>query len=100
VWDPLVGDPMIAEWKSKVFTAANYNNLGAARIKADYTDDTEVVFKMWADGVLVYSNNVYNEEVFRLPRGYRTDTYEFHVKATTRVKSIHLGETPLSLKEV
>lgn len=100
VWDPLVGDPMISEWKSKVFTAANYNNLGAARIKADYTDDTEVVFKMWADGVLVYSNNVYNEEVFRLPRGYRTDTYEFHVKATTRVKSIHLGETPLSLKEV
>lgn len=99
-WDDPDQDPYTAEWKSKVFTTQGYNNIGAARIKADYTDDPDLTLKLWADGVEVYSNAVYNDEIFRLPRGYRTDTFEVSVEGNTRIKSIHLGENPLSLKEV
>lgn len=100
LWDSILGAPQTATWKSKKFITPDYNNLGAARVKADYTDSPDVTFTLWADGVEVYSNPVYNEEIFRLPRGYRADTFEVSVESNTRIRSIHLGETPISLKEV
>jgi hypothetical protein len=99
-WDDPAQPLQTAEWKSKVLISENYNNVGAARVKADFTGSPTLQFTMWANGVQVYSNPVYNEEIFRLPRGYRTDTFEVAVEGNTRVRSIHLGQTPLSLKEV
>jgi len=99
-WDDLNQPYQTAEWKSKRFEAKEYDNLGAARVKADYTGSPNVTFSMWANGVQVYSNPVYNDDIFRLPRGYRTDTFEFSVTGNTRIKSVHVGETPTSLKEV
>lgn len=99
-WDNPTGTPKVIQWKSKVFTTQDYNNIGAARVLADYDSATQVVFRLWANGTLVFSNPVYDEEIFRLPRGYRSDTFEVEVAGDTRIKSIHLGQTPLSLKEV
>jgi hypothetical protein len=38
-------------------------------------------------------------DTFRLPTGYRSDTFEVAVEGDIRVRAIHLGETPLSLKD-
>lgn len=99
-WDDPTQDAQTIEWKSKKLVAQDYNNLGAARVLADYTGSPDLTFTLWANGVQVFSNPVYDEEIFRLPRGYRTDTFEVAVEGNTRVKAIHLGQTPLSLKEV
>jgi hypothetical protein len=99
-WDNPDEPLQTAEWKSKVFLSQNYDNISAARVKADYTDTPDITFTLWADGTQVYSNSVYNDAIFRLPRGYRSDTLEVAVEGNARIKAIHLGQTPLSLKEV
>ena len=95
--------------------------MGAARVVADYTgtsvsptwDDYDVAwdladitwdviepitFKLFANKTLQFTTTRGSSDVFRLPQGYKTDTYEVEVSGNVRVRSIHLGETPLSLK--
>lgn len=63
--------------------------------------DTFVVdFKLYADKKLVFERVVTNSKIFRLPLGYKTDTYEVEVSGRARIRSVHLGETPTSLREV
>lgn len=99
-WDNPAQPLQTAEWKSKVFLTQDYNNLGAVRVKADYTDTPDMTFTLWANGTQVYTNLVYNDEIFRLPRGYRSDTFEIAIEGNARIRAIHLGQTPLSLREV
>lgn len=64
-------------------------------------DNTFVVtFRLWADKELIFTKDVTNNRVFRLPTGYKTDTYEVAVSGRARIRAIHLGETPSGLKEV
>lgn len=99
-WDDATQPAQTMEWKSKRMVAEDYTNIGAARVKAAYTDTSQLTFTLWADGVELFSEEVYNDEIFRLPRGYRADTFEVAVEGNIRVRSIHLGQIPLSLKEV
>lgn len=121
-WDDLTQPSQIAEWKSKVLVTKDYVNLGAARIIADYGttlpawdlwdinwennttttwgEATNLTFNLWANKSLVFSTTVTSGQTFRLPTGYRTDTYEVGVVTPVRVRSIHLAETPLGLKEI
>lgn len=99
-WDNPNEPLQTAEWKSKVFLTQDYNNIGAVRVKADYTDTPDLTFTLWANGIQVYTNPVYNDEIFRLPRGYRSDTFEVAIEGDARIRAIHLGQTPISLKEV
>jgi hypothetical protein len=108
-------------WKSKVFISQEPFNMGAARVVADYEGTTlspvwvsydvawalsniawdviePIEFRLYANRVLQFSTTRASSDVFRLPAGYKTDTYEVEVSGTVRVRSIHLGETPLSLK--
>jgi hypothetical protein len=107
-------------WKSKVFVSQTPFNMGAARVVADYAGVTvspvwgeydvawsvadidwfvtePVTFKLYANKNLIFTTTRDNSDVFRLPAGYKTDTYEVEVDGTIRVRSIHLGETPSSL---
>jgi len=120
-WDDLSQPPVTQEWKSKVIITKDMINLGAARVVADYasvtqTWDTEVqqwnlaltnwdkpddiTFKLWVDKELVFTTALNNSGTFRLPTGYRTDTFEVSVEGNIRVRAIHLAETPLGLREV
>lgn len=108
------------EWRSKVFVSQTPFNMGAARVVADYDDtavapiwgtynvawqDAEftwsvkepITFNLYADKQLVFTTTRTNKDVFRLPSGYKTDTYEVGITGTARIRSIHLGETPASL---
>jgi hypothetical protein len=120
-WDDLTQPPVTQEWKSKVIVTKDMINLGAARVVADYTTVTQtwdtdvqvwnsalsnwntsddITFKLWVDKELVFTTTVNDSGAFRLPTGYRTDTFEVSVEGNIRVRAIHLAETPLGLREV
>jgi hypothetical protein len=120
-WDNLSQPPVTQEWKSKVIVTQNMINLGAARVIADYAAETAiwdsvstqwqnttaswnstdpVTFQLWVDKQLLYTTTVADKDVFRLPTGYRSDTFEVGVTSNIRVRAIHLAETSLGLREV
>ena len=61
-------------------------------------DTTCVTFTLWADKKLKFQTVVCSNEIFRLPSGYRSDTYEIGVSGSARVRAIHIGETPYGLR--
>jgi hypothetical protein len=99
-WDDLTQPSQIAQWRSKVTVSRNYVNYGAARVLADFASGKAVTFRLYADKGLVFSTQVTNDKPFRLPTGYRSDTYEVEVLGDIRIRSIHMAETVLGLKEV
>lgn len=120
-WDNLAQRALTMQWKSKVIVTKDMLNLGAARVIADYDTLTSVwnlstslwevadtvwntadgiVFSLWADKKLIYTNTIADIDGFRLPTGYRTDTFEVGVSGNIRVRAIHLSETMLGLREV
>ena len=119
-WDNLNQPALTQEWKSKVIKTSDMINLGAARVIADYREATttwdevsqqwqadtspwaasnNITFSLWVDKQLMMTTTVTDMNAFRLPTGYRSDTFEVGVEGDVRVRAIHLGETPLSLKE-
>ncbi len=119
-WDDPTQPNADFAWKSKVFISQVPLNMGAARVVGDYIgvtvspiwdaydvdwedaditwDITEpVTFKLYANKSLVFTTTRGNSDVFRLPTGYKTDTYEVEVDGNVRVRAVHLGETPSSL---
>jgi len=120
-WDNLDQAAQPYEWKSKVIVTDNPINIGAAQVDADYeatsptwdtvTDtwgasalpwdvDGGVTFKFWVDKELICTENLSSKQPFRLPTGYRSDTFEVGVEASVRLRSIRLAETPTGLREV
>ncbi len=120
-WDNLEQPNVTQEWKSKVLVTKDMINLGAARVIADYATPTiiwdaattrwdleteiwdassVVIFRMWVDKQLIFETTVDDTNGFRLPSGYRTDTFEIGVEGDIRVRAIHLAETMLGLREV
>ena len=120
-WDDPAQPNTNYTWKSKVFISQEPFNMGAARVVADYQgvtippvwgtydvawiaadvtwDVTEPLeFKLFADKTLVTTVDLSSSDVFRLPTGYKTDTYEIEITGTVRVRAVHMGETPTSLK--
>jgi len=57
-----------------------------------------ITFRIWADKSLVFQGTVSSDEIFRLPTGYRSDTFEFAVSGSARVRAVHVGETPFGLR--
>jgi hypothetical protein len=119
-WDDLTQPTLTMQWKSKVIITKDMINLGAARVVADYSTVTEtwdtetamwesaltnwntadeITFKLWVDKQLTFTTTVNDSEGFRLPTGYRTDTFEVGVEGNVRVRAIHLAETMLGLRE-
>jgi hypothetical protein len=119
-WDDPTQPSLTYTWKSKTFVTQTPFNMGAARVVADYVGEvfipvwgtydalwseadldwfvTEPVeFRLYANKQLVFETTRLSSDVFRLPAGYKTDTYEFEVTSTVRIRSVHLGETPSSL---
>lgn len=122
LWDDLTQPSNTIRWKSKTFITPNFVNIGAARLVADYvpglgsplwnevnTDwelmdelwDTAdpLTFKLYVNKTLLYTTTRSDSTVFRLPTGYKSDTFEVEVEGILRVRAIHLGETPTSLRQ-
>lgn len=120
-WNNLAQPPLTMEWKSKTIISKEMMNLGAARVVADYVNTTSLwdvttiawesalvnwnsadaaTFKLWVDKQLLFTTTVNDSKVFRLPSGYRSDTFEIGVEGNIRIRSIHLAETSYGLRDV
>jgi len=122
-WDDPDQPHVQMQWKSKVLVTPEYINLGAARIVADYattetpyvwgtTDvnwesadqdwdaDEPIIFRMYVNKQLLFTRTCSDNGIFRLPSGYKSDTFEVEVLSYIRVRAIHLGDTPTSLRSV
>ena len=123
-WNNLSQPLQQLEWKSKVFVTKEPINMGAARVVADYPAAGNVAtnweavstvwnattlswnalsgltFKLWVNKQLVMTRTVVNSRVFRMPTGYKSDTFEVSVEGDVRVRAIHLAETPTALENV
>ena len=58
-----------------------------------------VTVQLWQDKTLVYTGSVTDDSIFRLPSGYKSDTFEISVSGAARIRAIHLGETPDGLRK-
>lgn len=122
-WDTPSTQNMTLRWKSKVFITDAPMNLGAARVVADYSpigespiwEETDynweaadfrweeggpLVFNLYINKQLIFTTNRFNSSIFRLPAGYKSDTFEVEVYSDVRVRAIHIAETPTGLGEV
>jgi hypothetical protein len=61
---------------------------------------TEVTFELWIDGAVKFSKTVGNNEIFRLPMGYKADNAQIRLSSGLRVREVHLGETPTGLEKI
>lgn len=59
-----------------------------------------VQFQLYVNKVLIFTQQIVNSNIFRLPTGYRADTFEVRLSGNVRVRAVHLGETPFGLKKV
>jgi hypothetical protein len=59
-----------------------------------------IVFKLYRDKTLIHTSTVISTLPFRLPSGYKSDTFEFSVAGGARVRAIHIGETVYGLRMV
>lgn len=60
----------------------------------------ELHFRMYADGQLVYSQQILDEGVYRLPHGYKGKRYQFEFIGTMALKSFKIAETGMELKQL
>jgi hypothetical protein len=122
-WDDVSQPPLKITWKSRVIKTDGYVNLGAARIIADYSntgvaytwdnaninwesanqlwDTTDpIIFRLYVNKVLKTEITISSDGIFRLPNGYKSDTFEIEIDSYVRVRAIQFGDTPISLREV
>jgi len=120
-WDDAAQPNTTMRWKSKTFITKDFTNIGAARIVADYTgaagssfwEDADTIwnvteelwnaadpitFKLYVDKSLIFTTTQSNSSLFRLPSGYRSDTFEVEIESLVRVRAIHLADTPTGLR--
>lgn len=122
-WDNPNPQSMTMRWKSKVFITDAPMNLGAARVVADYDGvesssvwnfiDTNweaynqswdegkpITFNLYINKQLIFTTTRIDSGIFRLPAGYKSDTFEVEIYSPVRVRAIHIAETPIGLAGV
>ena len=76
------------------------NGDGLTTYLKEDTGTQTVTFRIWADKSLIFQGAVSSSDIFRLPTGYRSDTFEVAVSGNARVRAIHIGETPYGLRAI
>ena len=87
---------------------SNYHGLNSFELNGDgrttYETATDtlqsVTFKLWVDKNLIFTEQIGSNDIFRLPTGYKSDTFEIGLSGDARVREIQIGETPYGLRSV
>jgi len=74
--------------------------LACSRLTPLASTEFTATFQLFVNKQLVYSNTIRDDLPFRLPTGYRADTFEVRVATTARVRAIHLAETVAGLRGI
>jgi hypothetical protein len=90
----------LATLNSYMFNGAMFNGDTLMQDLWDNPYPLPVVFSLWVGKNLIFQTEITDSSIFRLPTGYRTDTFEVGVSGAVRVRAIHIGETPLGLRDV
>lgn len=91
---------LYGSFASAPFGAPNTQALAGSAIRPVAEIGAGLGFELYVDRRLVLQRSVYDAKPFRLPTGYRSDTYEVRVYGPHVVRSIHLAETLVGLKQV
>jgi len=84
-------------WRTKVFTTPTLTNFGVGKVLAlTYP----VTFRLYADKVLRHTETVADNQVFRLPGGYRATEFEIELSGTAEVQEIQVGTTMRDLRAI
>jgi hypothetical protein len=97
VW---ASNPELGTINSYLFNTAVLNGDNLTQNQLPVPGFLPVTFRLWANKKLVFQGTVFDQEIFRLPSGYRSDTFEVGVAGSARIRAIHLGETPFGLRSV
>lgn len=121
-WDSPDAEVMNFRWRSKVFNLPAPKNLGAAQINAapgigtvpgtvtlpplDNTDPLLVlpdgencVFKVWADGALVFTRNIREPiDIFTMKAGFLAFEWQFEILSRVEIYSVELAANMRALK--
>lgn len=76
-------------WRSRVFRAASYTQMGAAKVVALYGPPVE--FKLYVGGRLAYTRLVRDSRPFRLPKVARHTDFVIEVTGVTTINELHIG---------
>ena len=90
------GTNLSMTWKSKPFYVARATNLTSARVEAKAYP---VTARIYADGALVHTQTVASDDVFRLPGGFRANTWNMEVVSTVEVTSMGMAESVMELSD-
>ena len=90
----------VRDENSGTLNAYPINGDGQTQNLVEVAGTLPVTFKFFADKALIFQGTVTSNDIFRLPSGYRSDTFEVAVSGSARVRAIHIGETPIGLKSV
>ncbi|WP_157407088.1 hypothetical protein [Janthinobacterium sp. CG3] len=82
-------------WRSKKFQRFARPMYACARVDAD---SYPVTLNIYADGVLKHTKAVADEDIFRIPGGYRPREVEIELTGTARVRMVGLADNPKELK--
>jgi len=86
---------MTYTWRSGQVRMSKKVNLGAAMVEAKTY--VSLIFKLYADGVLITSVAVTDDEPFRLPGGYISNLYEIEIISTDIVEGVSLAQNIFDL---
>jgi hypothetical protein len=79
----------------------NYLEINGSELERIPDSETpSIAFVLYADGQQKFYRLVTDDKPFRLPSGYKADTFAVRVMSNTHVRSIELAETVIGLKQV
>ena len=78
----------------------NEAELNGSDLLAIPSPTLQLTFSLYAGGQLRFTREITDQECFRLPKGYRSDTLSVRVQANTHVRAISLADTPAGLANV
>lgn len=79
-------------WRSKTFNLDTPKRFLAGQLLAD-DYQLDILFKVFADGVLIYTTTVKDAKPFRIANHSAKRDFSIEVSATTPIREIALGET-------
>lgn len=69
-------------------------------IVQDETVAGSLLFRLFADGQLIYEAQILDEGLYRLPSGYKAKRYQFEFVGTVALRSFKIAETSKELEQI
>jgi hypothetical protein len=62
--------------------------------------ELRLTFSLYAGGELKFTREITSQDCFRLPAGYKSDSFSVRIQSNTQIRSVSLADTPRGLADV